>query len=180
MMKKDKNSEENLKAQNINSQELEQKIEELALAIDKVEDEKLLVQEQLKRALADYHNLLANSEKREKLRILQMKKSLFQETLPSLDGLMMAILSSKDIVLDEKGKAWLDGILATVESMYKSFASIGLKQYIPEKGEMFNNEKHEAIAAVEGSNKGEIIDVLQPGYFLDDIVIRPARVVVSK
>ena len=38
-------------------EELEKKIRKLALTIDEVEDEKLVVENQLKKALADYHNL---------------------------------------------------------------------------------------------------------------------------
>lgn len=179
-MKQEKSKKEGCNCQSKGCQGLEERIDELALAIDKVEDEKLELQNQLKKALADYYNLLGNSEKREKLRIFQMKKSLLQESLPALDGLMMAVESSKDIDLDEKGKSWLEGILATVESMYKSFANVGLKQYVPVKGDAFNNQVHEAIATVDGEKKGEIVDILQPGYILDDTVIRPARVVVSK
>jgi ribosome-binding protein aMBF1 (putative translation factor) len=52
------------KNKNLSEDKLEKKIQELALTIDKVEDEKLEVENQLKRALADYHNLLKHSEKR--------------------------------------------------------------------------------------------------------------------
>lgn len=175
----------NTKKEGENSQKndyklLEQKIEELALALDKVEDEKLEIQNQLKKSLADYHNLLSNSEKRETLRIFQMKKSLLKEVIPSLDSMMMAVESSKDISLDESGKSWLEGIIATIESIYKSFSAMGLKQYVPEKNSDFDNQRHEAIATVESKEKGKIVDIIQPGYVLDDTVIRPARVVVSK
>ena len=43
-----------------NSEDLEKKILELAEVVDRVEDEKLEIENQLKKALADYHNLLKN------------------------------------------------------------------------------------------------------------------------
>lgn len=168
------------KQQNNNTKELEKTVQELVLAIDKVEDEKLVIENQLKRALADYQNLVKNSEKRDELRFFQIKKSLCEQIIPSLDSIMFAVGSSEDLKLDESGKSWLNGILAILESINKSLEGIGLKQYIPQKGDNFDNKIHEAVAVVEKGEKGKIYDIVQPGYILSDSVIRPARVVVSK
>jgi molecular chaperone GrpE len=159
---------------------LEKKIQELALTVDKVEDEKLEVKNQLKRALADYHNLVKDSEKRDALRLQQIKKTLFEAIIPSLDALMLATVASKDLKMDENGKSWLEGILATIEGMRKGLEEMGFKQYVPEKGQDFDKDVHEAIATVEQGEKGKIYEVIQPGYTLNDSVVRPARVVVSK
>lgn len=176
MDKKKKNKQGNKDAVN----DLEKKIQELAFTVDKVEDEKLEVQNQLKRALADYQNLVKNSEKRDNLRLQQIKKTLFGAIIPSLDALMLATVASKDIQMDEKGKSWLDGILATIEGMREGLEEMGFKQYIPDKGSEFDKDRHEAIATVQEGNKGKIYEVIQPGYTLNDSVVRPARVVVSK
>ena len=45
---------------------------------------------------------------------------------------------------------------------------------------MFDASIHEALATVEGKVAGQITEVIQPGYRLDDTVIRDAKVVVSK
>ena len=156
------------------------KIKELALTIDKLEDEKLVIQEQMLRALADYQNLVKDSEKRNELRYFQLKKSLSESVIPSLDALNLAIKTSKNLKLDEQSKSWLDGILATIQTLEKSFAEIGIKQFLPAKGDKFDPAIHEAVATVEGGKSGEIYDLVQPGYILDNTVIKPARVVVSK
>ncbi len=57
---------------------------------------------------------------------------------------------------------------------------MGFEQYIPEKGDAFDEDIHEAIATVPEGEKGKIYDTVQPGYILDGLVVRPARVVVSK
>ena len=166
---------------NIMKKELEsKKIKELALTIDKLEDEKLVIQEQMLRALADYQNLVKDSEKRNELRYFQLKKSLSESVIPSLDALNLAIKTSKNLKLDEQSKSWLDGILATIQTLEKSFAEIGIKQFLPAKGDKFDPAIHEAVATVEGGKSGEIYDLVQPGYILDNTVIKPARVVVSK
>lgn len=174
-----KNKKEN-KSKNLSTEQLKEKIQELALTIDKVEDEKLVVENQLKRALADYHNLLKNSEKRDKLRLQQIKKDLFDTIVPTLDALMLATIASKDIEMDEKGKSWLEGILAIIEGMEKGLQEMGFEQYTPKKGDDFDEDIHEAIATVSEGEKGKIYDTVQPGYILDGLVIRPARVVVSR
>jgi molecular chaperone GrpE len=176
MTKSKKNKQRNNNA----VENLEKKIQELALTVDKVEDEKLEVENQLKRALADYQNLVKNSEKRDRLKLDQAKKTLFETIVPSLDALMLATVASKNVKMDEKGKSWLEGILATIEGMREGLEEMGFKQYIPEKGDSFDKDIHEAIATVEEGKKGEIYEVIQPGYTLNDSVVRPARVVVSK
>ena len=160
--------------------DLEKKVQELALAMDKVEDEKLELENQLKKALADYHNLLKSLEKREEMKFFQVRKSLFEEIIPALDAVMMAEQGSKDIKVDEKTKAWFDGVMAILGSLNKSLESVGLVRYVPNKWDQFNNEIHEAVAMVEQGEKGKIFDIIQPGYTLNETVIRPARVVVSK
>lgn len=158
----------------------EEKFKELAISIDKVEDEKLLLQNQLKKALADYQNLSNNSERRNEIRFFQMKKNLSESVIPSLDALTLAISASKELKLEENGKQWLKGIEAIFDSLSKSFETIGLRQFLPKKGDKFDPNIHEAITTVEVGTSGEIYDLIQPGYMLDDTIIRPARVVVSK
>lgn len=174
-----KNKKEN-KNKNLSTDQLEKKIQELALTIDKVEDEKLEVENQLKRALADYHNLLKDSKKREELRLQQTKKGLFDAIIPTLDALALAVVASKDVEMDEKGKSWLQGILAIIEGMKKGLEEMGFEQYTPKKGDNFDSNIHEAIATVQEGEKGKIYDTIQPGYILDGLVVRPARVVISK
>lgn len=176
MNRKKKNKQEN--KDTVNS--FKKKIQKLALTVDKVEDEKLEVENQLKRALADYQNLVKNSEKRDRLRLEQVKKMLFETIIPSLDALMLATVASKDIEMDEKGESWLEGILATIEGLREGLERMGFEQYIPKKGDNFDKDIHEAIATVEKGEKGQIYEVIQPGYSLNDSVVRPARVVVSK
>lgn len=163
-----------------NSEDLEKKILELAEVVDRVEDEKLEIENQLKKALADYHNLLKNIEKREEMRVFSAKKSLCENIIPTLDSVMLAIESGKELKLDENSSSWMEGIVALLESLKKGVEGIGLKQYVPAKGDVFDNNIHEAVATVPDGNSGEIFDIIQPGYVLNDIVIRPARVVVSK
>jgi molecular chaperone GrpE len=177
-MSKKQNKEKDKKDNN--QKELELEIQNLAEIIDTLEDEKLEITNQLKHALADYQNLEKNTEKFLKLRFLQTKKNLAKDLIPITDSLSIALKSKDELILDEKTKAWVDGISASIENLEKVLADMGLTMFVPEKGEKFDSEIHEAVTTVEGKEKGLIFDTLQPGYYLDNIVIRPARVVVTK
>ncbi len=160
--------------------ELEKKIQELALLIDTVEDEKLTIINQLKKALADYHNLEANTQKRLNLLYLQSRKSLVEKLIPVVDDLTMAIKSKESITFDEKSLSWANGVIGILSNLEKGLEDIGLKKFVPQKGTKFDTSVHEALSVVDGDTPGVIFDVIQPGYVLDDTVIRPSRVVVTK
>jgi molecular chaperone GrpE len=175
-----KNSKKADKKKNAQKEDLKLQIQELAEAIDTLEDEKLEITNQLKRALADYQNLEKNTEKLTKLRFLQTKKSLAEDIIPVIDALNIALKSRDELDLEDKTEAWVDGICASIEELEDVLADMGLNKFLPKKGEKFDPDIHEAVTTVEEGKRGNIFDVLQPGYKLDSVLIRPARVVVSK
>ena len=58
---------DNLNTRNMKKELESKKLKDLALTIDKLEDEKLVIKEQMIRALADYQNLVKSSEKRNEI-----------------------------------------------------------------------------------------------------------------
>ena len=50
------------------------------------------------------------------------------------------------------------------------------------KGSDFNPDLHEAVAEIPAGEKmrGKVVDVVQNGYYLNDKIIRFAKVVVGK
>lgn len=159
---------------------LEGDIKELALTIDKVEDEKLEITNQLKKALSDYHNLESNVQKRLNLLYLQSRKSLAEKLIPIVDDVDMAIKSKKDIKFDERGMSWVDGITQLLSKLEDGLDEIGVKKYVPEIGSEFNPDEHEALSTVSGEKPNRIHEVIQPGYMIDGVIIRPSRVLVTK
>jgi len=180
-MKEDKKTQ-SVEKQNTSKkiEELREKIKELAFTIDKVEDEKLIVMNQLKKALADYQNLEANTDRRLGLLYMQSRKGLAEKIIPIVDALTMAVKSKEDIEFDEKASAWADGVIQILNGLERSLEEIGLKKFVPQKGTKFDPSQHEALSIVDGDVPGVIYDVILPGYILDDIVIRPSKVVVTK
>lgn len=177
-MSKKKNQKK--QKEEIRQEDLKTQIQDLANLIDTLEDEKLEITNQLKRALADYQNLEKNTEKFTRLRFLQTKKNLAEDLIPVIDSLNIALKSRQELDLDEKTSSWVDGICASIENLEKVLKEMGLEKFIPEIGEKFNSDIHEAVTTVQEGKKDHIFDVIQPGYRLDNVLIRPARVVVSK
>jgi len=175
-----KNSKKTEKKKNEGGKKLELQIQELAETIDTLEDEKLEITNQLKKALADYQNLEKDIEKLIQLRFLQTKKRLAEDLIHIVDSLTIALKSKNELKLNDEAKAWVDGISASLDNLEKALENMGLTKFEPKKGDEFDSDIHEAITTTNKGNENCIFDVLQPGYKLDGVVIRPARVVVSK
>lgn len=149
----------------------------------KTKEQKLTYEELenlLKKALADYQNLEKNLDKRISMKDFQMRKYIVERFLPILDGIYMSEKSAEKMSIPEEIKAWFDGVENIVDSIEDIFEDIGVDDIEVEKGDVFDPNKHEAIATVKEGKDGTIYDILQPGFEMDGDIIRPARVVVSK
>ncbi len=78
-------------------------------------------------------------------------------------------------------KTLLDGIGATERVMLAMLEKHGVKKITPTSGP-FDPNFHEVMfeAEVPGKNAGEIIQLVEPGYVIQDRLLRPARVGVAK
>ncbi|HEV2785205.1 MAG TPA: nucleotide exchange factor GrpE [Solirubrobacteraceae bacterium] len=104
---------------------------------------------------------------------------LAKELLPALDDLDRAIAAVE--ASDGKQEHHLtEGIRLVQSELSSALARTGIEGYAA-KGERFDPVHHEAVAQtqVEGAEPGTIVEVLQSGYRLHDLVLRPARVVVA-
>ncbi|KKT81588.1 nucleotide exchange factor GrpE [Candidatus Daviesbacteria bacterium RIFOXYD1_FULL_41_10] len=146
------------------------KIEEIKQLEEKVND----LENQLKRAVADYHNLEKRiNEGRSELTRLGISDFLLK-IIPSLDHLEQAIKGAESTG-EESG--WLEGVKLAVKELRKVLAEEGLQEV--DCSCPFDPNLHEAVEVEEGE-EGRIIKVLQMGYNLNGKCIRPARVVVGK
>lgn len=101
------------------------------------------------------------------------------ELLPIVDGLERAVEAHEG---EESGSGTLlDGVHLTLKMIYAAFAKFGIEQVSPES-QLFNPELHQAVSTeTDPSVKpNTVLKVLQKGYLLNNRLIRPALVVVSK
>ncbi len=100
----------------------------------------------------------------------------------SLDNSYVEILNDFiKMVEDFELKDLISGNKSTLQLLQSILEQFNVKTIDPH-GEPFNAEYHEAMS-METSEKlepGTVITVYQKGYLLNDRLLRPARVVVSK
>lgn len=128
------------------------------------------------RERADMDNLRKSQERRLAERVLSQKKAFIQKLLGVLDNVERALVYQD--TLDRQG---LQQALRMVQwQMNEVMRSEGINP-VPTVGEPFNPYLHEAIEAVESSDKpeGTIVEEVMKGYTLGEETLRPARVKVS-
>lgn len=78
-------------------------------------------------------------------------------------------------------KALIEGVSMTEREFLNVLERYGVKRVSP-KGEMFNPHQHQAMMEMQNLEvaPGTILEVFQPGYLIEDRVLRPAMVVVAK
>ena len=83
---------------------------------------------------------------------------------------------------DDNEEVFSEGVTLVYQKLKSVLASKGIK-VMESTGEDFDPELHEAITEIPAPTdemKGKIIDTIEQGYYLNDKIIRYARVVVGK
>ncbi len=132
------------------------------------------LENQLKRAVADYYNLEKRvSEGRSEL-TNYVGAELVKKLLPVLDHLEKALGGISE---QEKQSGWVKGVELAVKEFETVLQSEGLSQ-IDADGQ-FDPSLHEALDTKEGEDN-MILEVVRKGYNLNNKVLRPAGVVVGR
>ena len=103
-------------------------------------------------------------------------ESFSQELLTVKDSLEASLNSETIDLITLK-----DGVELTLKQLNSVFEKFNIDEINP-IDEKFNPNEHQAISMIESEDKeaNTILNVLQKGYKLNERVIRPAMVVVSK
>lgn len=98
-----------------------------------------------------------------------------QSMLPVKDSLEAA-LATENATLESLRQ----GVELTLKQLISAFQGANVTEVSP-LGEKFDPNQHQAISAIEADGEpNTVINVLQKGYLLNERVMRPALVVVSK
>src|SRR3954453_2907067 len=147
-----------------------------------IEAELAETKDRLLRALAETENVRRRLQ-RERDDAQKYAASAFAKDLLSpLDNLRRALDAMPESeTTDPRARSLRDGVAATERELLAAFERHGLKRIDP-KGERFDHNFHQAIFEAERPDgpAGTIVEVLQPGYVLQDRLLRPAMVGVAK
>jgi molecular chaperone GrpE len=126
------------------------------------------------RLYSDFDNFRKRTAK-EKLDMIQSaSEKVIVDILPVIDDIERATANAQEGEISE-------GVHLIFNKLSNTLSSKGLKP-MDAKGEVFNADLHEAITqfpAPTEDDKGKVFDVVEKGYYLNDKVIRFAKVVVA-
>lgn len=136
------------------------------------------LKDQYLRKMADFENLRKRTIKEKTELILNGGKDVIESLLPVLDDLERAL---DNVDKTDDVAAIKEGIHLIVDKLSKALAAKGLKKMETE-GQEFDTDFHEAVTLFPGApeQKNKIIDCVQTGYFLNERVLRHAKVVVGQ
>jgi len=161
----------------------EQEIGSADQVTEKLLEERDSLKDQLLRALADLENLRRRSERDLQAARKYGHVSFARDLLASIDNLGQAVAAAPQERdgLDEG----LVNLLVGLEMVVREIDSVLEKHQIRPinpLGEKFDYNVHQAMfeIATDEAPPGTVLQVAQPGYMLDDRLLRPAMVGVAK
>jgi molecular chaperone GrpE len=187
---KDYNAElpqdENLNEETISQEETEKVINDINESTLDPRDEQIsLLKKQVEeykdkhlRLYADFDNFKKRNAKERLELILTAGKDVIQDMLPILDDFERA---TKALENTTDVAAVKEGMKLIQTKLIKTLEAKGLKP-IEAIGKDFNVEQCEAITEIQAAPEmvGKVIDEVEKGYYLNDKIIRFAKVVVGK
>jgi molecular chaperone GrpE len=137
-------------------------------------DELAEMKEKYLRLYSDFENFRKRTAK-EKIELIQTASAgLIVDLLPVIDDYERAIANAPEGEISEGIQLIFAKITATLQGK-------GLKE-LPAKGEVFDAEIHDCITqfpAPSEADKGNVMELIEKGYTLNEKVIRFAKVVVG-
>jgi len=147
--------------------------------IDKLREELAESKDKYIRLFAEFENYKRRNAK-ERIELIQTAgKDVITSLLPILDDCDRA---EKQINNSEDINQLKEGVLLVFNKLRTTLQSKGLRA-MENKDANFDLEKHEAIAEIEIPEqglKGKVVDEVEKGYYLNNKLIRFAKVIVGK
>lgn len=153
--------------------------EEVMQKLDEAEQKASDNWDKLLRLQAEMENLKRRSERDVANAHKYGIEKFVAELIPIVDSLELCIANeSKN---NKSSASVVEGVDMTLKLFYGAMEKFGIKQVFPE-GQAFDPEFSQAISMQydPDTKPGTVLSVLQKGYTLNDRLIRPALVVVSK
>ncbi|KKQ16263.1 nucleotide exchange factor GrpE [Candidatus Daviesbacteria bacterium RIFCSPHIGHO2_12_FULL_37_16] len=163
----------------MNKKQKQENTEEL----EKLKQDFANLENQLKRAVADYHNLERRvSEGRSQLTSFAAN-NLIVNILPVMDHLEKAV---EGVSEEERNSGWFKGVEMSVKQLQQVLKDEGLEQiradgqFDPTLHEAVDTREPSSAEASAGKGEDDVLEVVRKGYNLNGKVLRPAQVVVGR
>lgn len=154
------------------------------VTVESLQEELAAAGDALLRAQAEAQNTRRRAEKDvEKARRFALER-FSSELLSVVDNLERALQAAEQASGDAEAidsKAIAEGVDLTLKGLLDVFGRFNISAVDPE-GEPFDPQLHQAMSMLENSEvePNTVLQVMQKGYTLNDRLIRPAMVIVSR
>lgn len=154
-----------------------QKVKELETNLEKLTAELSEMKDKYLRLYAEFDNY----RRRTSRELLDMQKvanqALVKQLLPTLDDFERASKAA-----EAANEPMPEGMVLVLNKLTRTLEQQGLKA-MESNGAAFDADLHEAITKIPAPTeelKGKVIDTVERGYYLNDKIIRYAKVVVGQ
>ena len=130
----------------------------------------------------EFKDYIETSKKNEEKKRIEIRSDISKKLLVVADSLTR-ITGSEDNDSCVMMKDYADNIRENVNAVYNQMLSAsGLSSIDPISGEKFDEQKHTAIGLEFGTKYPEntVYKVVRKGYMMENNVIRPAEIIISK
>lgn len=180
MSKKKDTEQAELENEELNTEETvsekEQEVEKSPL--EELQESYNQINDKYLRLYSDFENFRKRTSKERIDLIMNGGADIFKLLLPVIDDFERARTNMETA---EDVPSVKEGIELIYHKLIKELESKGLKP-MEAKGQVFDSELHEAITQIPAPSddmKGKVVDEVEKGYYLNDKVIRYAKVVVG-
>jgi len=156
----------------------DKEIGELKKRLEEKEKEAKENYDRLLRTAADFENYKKRATKEKEEWTKFANEDLLKAILPFVDNLERAINHSQKVM--DTG-VLIEGVRLTIQQLHQTLNKFGLSSF-ESVGKPFDPAMHEAMLVVETDKHepNQVVEEFQRGYLLNDRLLRPATVSVSK
>lgn len=143
------------------------------------QDELAQVKDQFLRARADMENYRRRMQRDKEELAKFANEGILKEILPVVDNLDRAIAHAREH--GDKGSSLLDGVEMTQRQLHKVLEKYNVVS-IDALERPFDSARHEAMGQMERDDfpPNTVVEEMQKGYTLNERLLRPSMVMVSK
>jgi len=134
------------------------------------------------RVAAEAENVKRRAQEDKEKTIKYSISSFAQDLMPTLENFYLAVdnLPKEEVEKNEKIKSFADGVVLIKNELTKVLEKNKISRIYP-LDQKFDHDLHQAISQVESDKEDDmVLQVVQSGYMIEDRLLRPALVVVSK
>jgi molecular chaperone GrpE len=159
-------------------EDIDKEAEQLKKKLEEKEKEAKEYYERLLRTAADLENYKKRAAKEKEDWTKFANEDLLKTILPFIDNLERAVDHAQKVV--DTG-VLIEGVRLTLQQILQALNKFGLSSF-ESVGKPFDPAMHEAMLVVETDRyePNQVVEEFQKGYFLNDRLLRPATVSVSR